>query len=75
MWAFDKPQPVFLKTVLGGMALRMLGICVIFVALVRLTDYSILALGTSLFMFYLIFQALEIRFLTRRVSGTQSQGE
>lgn len=75
MWAFDKPQPVFLKTVLGGMAMRMLGICVIFVALVRLTDYSILALGTSLFMFYLIFQALEIRFLTRRVSGTQSQGE
>lgn len=75
MWAYDKPQPVFLKTILGGMALRMFAVLAIFIGIVRLTDLSILVLGASLFMFYLIYQILEIRFLTRRASGGYGEGE
>lgn len=75
LWALDKPQPVFLKTILGGMAARMIAICVIFIVLVRMTDFSVLALGSSLFAFYLIYQVLEIRFLTRRAAGARGEGE
>ncbi len=70
LWAFDKPQPVFLKTLLGGMALRMIAICVTFVLIVRLTEVSVLGLGLSLFLFYIIYQTLEIRFLTGRQPGS-----
>lgn len=75
VWAYDKPQPVFLKTILGGMALRMFAVLVVFIGLVRLMDLAILVLGASLFMFYLIYQILEIRFLTRRASGGSGEGE
>ena len=68
-WAFDKPQNVFLKTLLGGMALRMIAICVVFVLVTKLTALPVVGLGLSLFLFYIIYQALEIRFLTGRGSG------
>ena len=75
VWAFDKPQAVFLQILLGGMGLRMLGVLVVFIGIVRLTDQSVLVLGASLFMFYLIYQILEIRFLDRRASGGHQGGE
>lgn len=66
VWAFDKPQPVFLKVILGGMALRMAAIFAVLIAVVQLTDLDVIPLVGSMFGFYLVFQALELRFVTRR---------
>lgn len=74
VWAFDKPQPVFLKTVLGGMALRMVGVCVSFILLIRLSDFPIYGLAVSMFLFYLLYQVLEIRFLTARNAQQAQEG-
>ena len=60
---------MFLKTLLGGMALRMIAICVVFVLITKLTELPVIGLGLSLFLFYIIYQTLEIRFLTGRESG------
>ena len=72
VWAFDKPQPVFLKTILGGMAVRMAAIFVVLIAMVKLTDLDVIPLVGAMFGFYLVFQVLELRFVTRR--GQQPNG-
>tara|TARA_Y100001934_G_C11976443_1_gene596521 strand:+ start:222 stop:635 length:414 start_codon:yes stop_codon:yes gene_type:complete len=66
VWAFDKPQPIFLKTILGGMAARMAAIFVILIGVVTLTDLDVVSLVGSMFGYYIVFQALELLFVTRR---------
>ena len=68
IWSFDRPQPVFLKAVLGGMVIRMLVICVGLVLLIKFTALSVYGLVFSLFASYLLFQILEIRFFVRRAA-------
>ena len=65
VWAFDKPQTVFLKAVLGGLTLRMMLIGVVLFGLLKFTDLSSTGLTLSLFFFYLVYQILEVRFLVR----------
>ena len=66
IWSLDRPQPVFLKTLLGGMVVRMLFVCAALVLLVKFTALSVYGLVFSLFVSYLLFQILEIRFFVRR---------
>ncbi|MDE3000977.1 MAG: hypothetical protein OXU79_18025 [Gemmatimonadota bacterium] len=66
IWSFDRPQPVFLKALLGGMVVRMLVICVGLVLLIRFTALPVYGLVFSLFSSYLLFQILEIRFFVKR---------
>ena len=66
VWAFDKPQSVFLKTILGGMAARMATIFVCLFFLAKLTDLDLIPLVVSMFGFYIVFQVLELRFVTQR---------
>ena len=68
IWSFDRPQPVFLKALLGGMVVRMLVICIGLVLLVKFTTLSVYGLVFSLFSSYLLFQILEIRFFVRRAA-------
>ena len=75
IWAFDRPQPVFLKTVLGGMVIRMLVICVGLVLLIKFTALSVYGLVFSLFASYLLFQILEIRFFVRRAAVRRTSRE
>ena len=72
VWAFDKPQPVFLKAILGGMTVRMAGIFAVLIAMVKLTELDVFPLVGAMFGFYLVFQVLELRFVTRR--GQDSRG-
>ena len=65
VWSLDKPQPVFLKAILGGMTLRMMAIGAILFALLKFTDLSARGLTLSLFFFYVVYQILEVRFLVR----------
>ena len=66
VWSFDKPQPVFLKAILGGMAARMMAIFIVLVMVVKLTDLLVLPLVGSMFGFYIVFQVLELRFVVKR---------
>ena len=75
IWSFDRPQSVFLKTLLGGMVLRMLVICGVLVLLIEITGLSIYGLVFSLFLSYLLFQILEIRFFVRRAAVRRASKE
>ena len=63
VWAFGKPHKVFLKTLFGGMAVRLMAMGLAFFLLIKFTAVHILSLALSLFLFYALFQVLEIRFL------------
>ena len=75
IWSFDKPQAVFLKAVLGGMAVRILAIGLIFFILVKFTGINVVGLTLSLFGFYVLFQVLEVRFLVKHLSDRQAMRE
>ena len=68
IWSFDRTQPVFLKALLGGMVVRMLVVCVGLVLLIKFTALSVYGLVFSLFLSYLLFQILEIRFFVKRAA-------
>lgn len=68
IWSFDRPQAVFLKALLGGMVVRMLVVCVGLVLLIKFTTLSVYGLVFSLFLSYLFFQILEIRFFVKRAA-------
>ena len=75
VWAFEKPDPVFLKALFGGMLVRMMAIGLVFLLLVKFTAIHVLGLTLSLFLFYVLFQVLEIRFLVARLPARQAPGE
>ncbi len=63
VWAFEKPHKVFVRTLFGGMAVRLLAMGLVFFLLIKFTGVHVLGLAISLFLFYVLFQVLEIRFL------------
>lgn len=75
-FAIDKPNGVFLASVFGGMALRMIGILATFTLLV-LNGYDRMALTFALMGFYLIFMIAEfiyiMREMTRRKMRSRTQ--
>lgn len=72
VWAFEKPNPFFLKALFGGMLVRMLAIGLAFFLLVKFTSIHVLGLTFSLFLFYVLFQVLEIRFLVATLPARRS---
>ena len=71
VWAFEKPHKVFVRTVLGGMAVRLMAMGLAFFLLIKFTGVHVLGLAVSLFLFYVLFQVLEIRFLVRHLSARE----
>jgi hypothetical protein len=67
-YGIDKPNPTFLKIVLGGMAGRLILIPVIVVVLVRVFEFHVLSLTVSLFFFYFLFLIVEILFLNKKLA-------
>jgi hypothetical protein len=68
---FDKPNQDFLKILFGGMLLRMLVIGILVFLIVKFTTVQVFGLILSLFLFYVLFQILEISFLMRCLPGRQ----
>jgi len=68
---FDKRNQDFLKILFGGMLARMMAIGVVVFVLVRFTSIQVFGLIVSLFVFYVLFQIIEIRFLMRCLPGRQ----
>ena len=75
VWSFPKPQQVFLKTVFGGMAIRMVAIGLSFFLLIKYANVHVSALTGGLFLFYVLFQILEIRFLVGHLTNRQASNE
>lgn len=74
LWALEKSQAIFLQALLGGMGIRLMAIGAIFFVLVRFTEIRVLGLTLSMFLFYVVFQFLEIRFLLAQSRLKSRQG-
>ena len=71
LFGFDKPNQDFLKILFGGMLARMMAIGIVVFVLVKFTSIQVFGLILSLFVFYVLFQIIEIRFLMRCLPGRQ----
>ncbi|MBM2845363.1 MAG: hypothetical protein HW407_675 [Bacteroidetes bacterium] len=66
-FSFEKSYTTFLKAVLGGMGIRMLGMLGMLVMLIKVFGFHATALVISLLGFYVIFLILEILFIQKKV--------
>ena len=67
-WAFKKSLKIFMITVLGGMFVRFILIAVALFLFMKYTSIDILYFIGSFFIFYLFYQAYEVRFINLRLS-------
>lgn len=68
IWAFKKSLKVFMATVLGGMFVRFVLIAIALFLFMKYTRIDILYFILSFFVFYIIYQFYEIRFINMKLS-------
>jgi len=66
-YGFEKSYTTFLKVVLGGMGIRMLGVLLVMLVLLMVFHLHTVAFLVSLLGCYLIFLVLEILYLQKKV--------
>jgi hypothetical protein len=66
-YAFGKSYTTFLKVVIGGMGVRMLGMLGIMLVLILAFRVQPLPLTLSMLAFYLVYLAMEILFIQTKV--------
>lgn len=69
LWAKDKGHRTFMLAVFGGTGLRLGIVLILFLIGFKLVKLHLFGLTLSLFLFYILFQILEIQFLTGRSAG------
>jgi hypothetical protein len=69
LWGMNKSQTVFFAAVFGGMGVRVFLVITFFLIALKLAKLHVFGLTLSLFLFYVMFQILEIRFFARCSSG------
>jgi hypothetical protein len=67
-YSFDKSNNTFLKAVLGGMGIRLVGTLVAVLVLIEVFDFHIVSLVTSLLGFYFLFMLYEIFYYNKILS-------
>ena len=67
-WAFNRSLKTFMGIVLGGMFLRFVLIGVALFLLIRFTTIHIFSFVLAFFVFYIIYQFYEIRFINVKLS-------
>ncbi|MBI5473910.1 MAG: hypothetical protein HY961_16350 [Ignavibacteriae bacterium] len=67
-YSIGKSQETFLKAVLGGMGIRMAILLVAVAVLIRYTSLHTIGLVSSLLGFYVVYLALEVLYIQKRVS-------
>ena len=70
-YAYDKSYTTFLKAVLGGMGLRLLGMLGAMVLLITVVGVHAVALTVSVLGFYAVYLVLEILFIQKKVVSRQ----
>jgi hypothetical protein len=66
-YAINKPNRVFFKAIIGGLAVRLFFIGIALVCMVKVFKINILGLVISLFFYYFLFLVLEIMYLNKRL--------
>ena len=75
IYSFDKPNRIFFKAVLGGLALRIILIGLSIFILIKFFDINMYGLVISLFFYYFLFLILEVLFLnTKLLNKNVKQG-
>jgi len=67
-YSFGKSATIFLKYVLGGMGIRMLLVTLVMLLLIKVYQFNAEALIVSMGIFYVVYLALEILFIHKKVS-------
>ncbi len=67
-WSFSKSLKAFMVTLMGGMVLRFVLIGVALFFLIRYTHFSIVFFLVTFFIFYIICQYFEIRYIHHMLS-------
>ena len=68
IWAFKKSLKVFMATVLGGIFVRFVLIAIALFIVMKFTRIDIVYFVLSFFVFYIIYQFYEIRFINMKLS-------
>jgi hypothetical protein len=68
IWAFKKSLKIFMATVLAGMFVRFVLIAIALFLFMKYTRIDILYFILSFFVFYIIYQFYEIRFINMKLS-------
>ena len=66
-WAVHRPLRPFMIAVFGGMLVRLLFIAIIFILLVKMTQFHVLSLLFSLIGFYTLCLVVELYFVNNRI--------
>ena len=66
-YAYGKSMTVFMKYVLGGMGLRMMFMAAVVVMFIKVWNYDVAALMTSMVVFYVVFLTLEILYIQKKI--------
>jgi hypothetical protein len=67
-YSLDKSYTTFIKTVIGGMGLRIVALVGMLLILVKLFGLHMLALTISLLGFYIVYLVLEVLFIQKRIN-------
>lgn len=68
IWAFKKSLKIFMATVLGGIFVRFVLIAIALFLFMKYTQFDIVYFVLSFFVFYIIYQFYEIRFINIKLS-------
>ena len=68
IWAFKKSLKVFMATVLGGIFVRFVLIAIALFLFMNYTQFDVIYFVLSFFIFYIIYQFYEIRFINIKLS-------
>ncbi len=66
MWGLRRDNRTFMTVVFGGMGIRLIIVLIFFFVALKLVKLHVFSLTLSLFLFYVVFQILEIRFFVGR---------
>ena len=69
LWGTRRDHRTFMTVVFGGMGVRLMMVLLFFVLALKLAKLHVFSLTLSLFLFFIAFQILEIRFFVGRPSG------
>ena len=69
LWGMGRDNRTFMMVIFGGMGIRLIIVLVSFLIALKLAELHVFSLTLSMFLFYVVFQILEIRLFTGRPSG------
>ena len=72
-YSFGKSTTTFFKYVLGGMGIRMMVMAGVLVMLIKVFEFNPAALVGSMGALYIIFLALEVLYIQKKVYSRQQQ--